>query len=435
MLDKALRGTVLFFVLSLAASAWAVSSSLWECDSRDEFGAGEPEDVSIMATGEVVLGPRAGVTTLDALYAWSLAEDSKGNIYAGTGNDGKVFKLSPKGGVSAFADLELQQVFALAFGENDVLYAAGFPGGKVYSIDPGGEISEYFDTQQQSVWSLCVGADARLFAATVDEGQIFSIEADGKGGVLYDSTERRILSLLGDTEGNLYAGSEPSGLVYRIDGAGRPFVFYDTDFETECKEKEREHHIEMDPSLPYLLIQLNDAAGGAAQREHCKEVAFLSREISRIICPAQSEFIYWAGLLHEIGKISLVQSETARLRKKEPLSPEENEKLEIPGVKLKSREYKNPTMKTELRLGVEEKDNKITMFLTYSTVLFAPETAERMLQHYKEILKEFFKRVPEVEVVVGRPHLKQWDYAYVDGCRFCRFGHVGKRFLQVVYFL
>lgn len=70
------------------------------------------------------------------------------------------------------------------------------------------------------------------------------------------------------------------------------------------------------------------------------------------------------------------------------LHNEENEKLEIPGLKLTSREYKNPTMKTELRLGVEERDNKVVMFLTYSTVLFARETAEGLLRHYKEILEQ-----------------------------------------------
>ena len=228
---KAVRRAIFFAVMFAAASAWAVSSSLWETDSRDEFDAGEPDDVSIIAPGEVVLGPKASVATLDALYVWSLAEDSKGTIYAGTGNDGSIFKLSPGGGASVFAELELQQVFALAFDKNDVLYAGGFPGGKVYSIDVRGEISEHFDTRQQAVWALCGGPDGKLFAATGDEGQVFRIESAGKGGVFYDSTERRILSLLCDDEGNLYAGSEPGGIVYRIDATGRPFVFYDTELE------------------------------------------------------------------------------------------------------------------------------------------------------------------------------------------------------------
>ena len=228
---KALRRAIFFALMFLATSAWAVSSSLWETDSREDFDAGEPDNVSIKTPGEVVLGPKASVTRLDALYVWSLAEDSTGTLYAGTGNDGKVFRISPGGDAEVFAELELQQVFALAFDAKGVLFAGGFPEGKVYSIDPRGAVSEYFDTQQQAVWALYVGADGRLFAATGDEGRLFSIEAAGKGGILYDSTERRILSLLGDDDGNVYAGSEPDGIIYKIDAEGRPFVFFDTELE------------------------------------------------------------------------------------------------------------------------------------------------------------------------------------------------------------
>jgi HD-GYP domain-containing protein (c-di-GMP phosphodiesterase class II) len=98
--------------------------------------------------------------------------------------------------------------------------------------------------------------------------------------------------------------------------------FYETDYEEYVKKKS-EDAFEMDPAVPYLLIQLNDAAGGSPQLEHCKEVAFLSREISRIMCPAVSETIYLAGLLHEIGKLSLPEGLAHKVRKKQPLTPEE----------------------------------------------------------------------------------------------------------------
>ncbi|UCD58609.1 MAG: hypothetical protein JSV16_05745, partial [Candidatus Hydrogenedentota bacterium] len=231
VVGKVLRSIIFLVSMFAAASAWAVSSSLWEVDSRDDFDAGEPQGVSIVAPGEITLGPRARVTRLDALYVWALVEDSKGNIYAGTGNDGKIFRISREGSEEVFSDLELQQIFALTIDGNDVLYAGGFPGGKVYSIHGQGEVSEYFDTEQNSVWALYIGVNGKLFASTGDEGQIFRIEADGRGNVLYDSPERRILSLLGDTDGNLYAGSEQNGVIYRIDDRGRPFVLYDTELE------------------------------------------------------------------------------------------------------------------------------------------------------------------------------------------------------------
>ncbi len=231
IIGKTFKGALFFALMLTAASAWAVSSSLWESDSKNDFDSGEPDGVSVMPPGQVVLGPKTSEASLDTLYAWSLAEDSKGGIYAGTGSDGEVFKVSPGGEAEVFAELELQQVFALAAGRKGVLYAGGFPGGKVYSIDAKGQVSEHFDTGQDSVWALCLTPGGNLIAATGDEGQLFKIEADGKGSLLYDSSERRILSLICDAEGNVFAGSEQSGIIYRIDSSGRAFVHYDTDLE------------------------------------------------------------------------------------------------------------------------------------------------------------------------------------------------------------
>jgi amino acid adenylation domain-containing protein len=60
----------------------------------------------------------------------------------------------------------------------------------------------------------------------------------------------------------------------------------------------------------------------------------------------------------------------------------------IPGLRLKPFEYSGETIKTDLRLGVEEKNNKIEMVLTYSTALFKRETAVDIMRHYKEILEQ-----------------------------------------------
>ncbi|MBI5118900.1 hypothetical protein HZA56_20720, partial [Candidatus Poribacteria bacterium] len=77
----ALGKAVFGIILLMAASAWAVSSSLWEVDSKEDFDSGEPDGVSVWAPGQITLGPKAVVTEIDALYVWALAEDGKGNIY------------------------------------------------------------------------------------------------------------------------------------------------------------------------------------------------------------------------------------------------------------------------------------------------------------------------------------------------------------------
>ncbi len=238
MLRKLLTGgRVSFIVFCLfmsgmnAPSVWAVSSSLWEQKTMAAFEAGEPDGVSIMAPGQILLSPKAQQTNLNARYAWSLSEDAKGRIFAGTGSDGAIFAISQKGDMEKFATLELQQVFALTSDKKGTLYAGGFPGGKIYAISPKGETSEYFDTGEGAVWALYLKSDGTLYAATGNDGRLYAIEPGGKGKLVYDSPERRLLSLMGDNRGNIYAGSDQNGIIYRFDDNNNVSVFYDTDFE------------------------------------------------------------------------------------------------------------------------------------------------------------------------------------------------------------
>jgi len=74
-----------------------------------------------------------------------------------------------------------------------------------------------------------------------------------------------------------------------------------------------------------LIMDLNVAAGGTEQMEHCYEVGQLAREMSRILCPMLSEEILFAGYLHEIGKVALSRELILRQREGGELNDEERE--------------------------------------------------------------------------------------------------------------
>ena len=76
-----------------------------------------------------------------------------------------------------------------------------------------------------------------------------------------------------------------------------------------------------------LIMDLNVAAGGTEQMEHCYEVGQLAREMSRILCPMLSEEILFAGYLHEIGKVSLPRELIVRARRGGELSDEEQKEF------------------------------------------------------------------------------------------------------------
>jgi hypothetical protein len=60
----------------------------------------------------------------------------------------------------------------------------------------------------------------------------------------------------------------------------------------------------------------------------------------------------------------------------------------IPGLELKPFQYPHETIKTDLRLGIEEAGEKLITTLTYSTALFKRDTAENMLRDYVEIIEQ-----------------------------------------------
>lgn len=78
-----------------------------------------------------------------------------------------------------------------------------------------------------------------------------------------------------------------------------------------------------------LIMELNSAAGGDEQMEHCYEVGQLAREMSRILCPMLSEEILFAGYLHEIGKVALPRQLIVRERHGDELTPAEREKFDL----------------------------------------------------------------------------------------------------------
>ncbi|MGE5342506.1 MAG: amino acid adenylation domain-containing protein [Candidatus Omnitrophota bacterium] len=64
-------------------------------------------------------------------------------------------------------------------------------------------------------------------------------------------------------------------------------------------------------------------------------------------------------------------------------------------------DFKEP-IKTDLRLGVTDDGDRLTMALTYSVALFNPQTAENMLRHYQEIIAHIVenkkKKIEDIQI-------------------------------------
>src|SRR5438105_1405601 len=120
-----------FYVIvasALASRALAIGPSVWSVDSRAEVLRGDAHGVSIGDTGEITLAPRlTEIFRTEQPFIWSSVADAAGNVYLGTGSDGKIFKIDPSGKGTLFSDLAELNVSALAIGKNGELFAATSP--------------------------------------------------------------------------------------------------------------------------------------------------------------------------------------------------------------------------------------------------------------------------------------------------------------------
>ena len=150
------------FAVLFALNATAGGPSVWSVNSRAEVMRGDAHGVSIDESGAITLAPKlTEVYRTDQPYVWSAVVDATGNVYLGTGGDGKIFRVDASGKGALFTDLTELNVSALALGREGELFAATSPDGKVYRIDSSGKAEVYFDPKQKYIWSQIGRASCR----------------------------------------------------------------------------------------------------------------------------------------------------------------------------------------------------------------------------------------------------------------------------------
>src|SRR3954470_6976801 len=140
-----MKKTFWLLPLLVAIPLLAVTPQFWETRSYDDFRHGKLTDLSLTSDSEVILAPRFDtVFNTEQTLIWSAVADSKGNVYLGTGHDGKIFRVDASGKGTMIADLAELDVSALTLDSKDVLYAATSPDGKVYKVE-GNTPKEFYD--------------------------------------------------------------------------------------------------------------------------------------------------------------------------------------------------------------------------------------------------------------------------------------------------
>jgi hypothetical protein len=251
---------LLFFNL-INDSVVASTTVIWETNSREEVLRGEARGISVTDTGALMLAPRfTQVFNTEQPYIWSSVTDSAGNIYLGTGHDGRIYLVTPEGKGTLLYDAPELDVTALAIGRDGSIFAGTSPDGKVYRIDAASKRTEvYFEPKEKYIWSLAVLPDGALAVGTGDKGKLYRVRSSNakpEASLLLDTNQTHIISLAVSNSGDLIAGTDPNGLVLRIAPDGKAFALYDSSLREI-------HALAPAPDGSIYALALSDAASGA----------------------------------------------------------------------------------------------------------------------------------------------------------------------------
>jgi hypothetical protein len=227
-----LRLLVACAIVTLALPLRASSPKFFQAATQADFLKGEVDNLSVDSRGELALGPANElVYETAAPFVWAVEGHSDGTLFAGTGNDGQVFKIDPSGKASVFFDSAELEVHALAPAPNGGLYVGTSPDGRIYQVDRNGNGKPFFSNDDKYIWALVVDAKGNLFAGTGDKGVVYKITPDGKGTPFYKTNATHATTLALDRSGNLLVGTSTPGRVLRVTPDGKGFVLLDSPFQ------------------------------------------------------------------------------------------------------------------------------------------------------------------------------------------------------------
>jgi hypothetical protein len=207
----------------------AVQPDQWTVSTSEEFLAGDLKGVSLTGEGGIVLAPSLEqVLDTGEAFIYASVMDSAGNLYLGTGSQGKIFRLGANGEGGEWARLGEAGVHALAIDSSNRLYAASSPDGKVFRFDGNASPQSFFDPDEKYIWSLAVDSRNNLYVGTGPQGNIYKVDPQGRSEVFYNSKESHVVTLKLSPDGQLLAGTSPGGLLLRFAADGKPFVLFDS---------------------------------------------------------------------------------------------------------------------------------------------------------------------------------------------------------------
>ena len=102
-------------------------------------------------------------------YIWNMLLDDAGNLFVATGDQGEIFKITPKGDHSVFFKSDEAHIRVLAWDRQGNLIAGSDGSGLIYRISPAGDGFVLYSAPKKEITALAVDSAGNIFAAGIGE--------------------------------------------------------------------------------------------------------------------------------------------------------------------------------------------------------------------------------------------------------------------------
>src|SRR5206468_13106054 len=136
MLRKLLLSSFILAGLSVS-SADAGKVKVWSHYNQGHYDKAELKGAVVSSEGTLRLSRQLRpLASIDATHVWDVIEDRTGNLIVATGDEGKLFKITPDGKTSVIYASPDSQILSLAMGADGTVYAGTGPSGTIVAVPP-----------------------------------------------------------------------------------------------------------------------------------------------------------------------------------------------------------------------------------------------------------------------------------------------------------
>ncbi|MFC1737420.1 hypothetical protein ACFL1G_00020 [Planctomycetota bacterium] len=146
-------------------------------------------------------------------HIFAMTSDVAGRLLAGiSGNNCRLIRFEKSKPVTIFEHEDTKYIFAIAVADDGDIYVGTGPEGKLFRLNPLGRQPQLvYDSTDKNILSLVIGDDGLVYAGTDTRGLVYQINPATKTAkALYDSDQPEITSLLfaeADSNSDLFSAA------------------------------------------------------------------------------------------------------------------------------------------------------------------------------------------------------------------------------------